>query len=114
MSYLLTNLDGYEAKSLSTFLPLPGEKVTHRALLCLRETCYCNQRQDGQGDLKTGSETGDGQFALTAPEHTWNPYLPEENAAVATEMEGVSILLFSGVVLLQGEVHQLPLDVTFL
>lgn len=35
-------------------------------------------------------------------------YLPEEDATVFAEMEGVSILLPLRVAFLQGEVHQLP------
>lgn len=34
--------------------------------------------------------------------------LPEEDATVFAEVQGVAILFFHGVVLLQGEVHQLP------
>lgn len=41
-------------------------------------------------------------------------YLPEENAAVPAEVQGVPVLLLGWVVLLQGKIHQLPLDVALL
>lgn len=37
--------------------------------------------------------------------------LPEENAAVLAEVQGVSVLLPGRVALLKGKVHELPLDV---
>lgn len=40
--------------------------------------------------------------------------LPEENAAVPAEVQGIPILLLGWVVLLQGKIHQLPLDVALL
>lgn len=38
-------------------------------------------------------------------------YLPEEDATVFAEMQGVSVLFFHGVLFLQGEVHQLPVHI---
>ena len=40
-------------------------------------------------------------------------YLPEEDAAVPAEVQGVSILLLGGVVLLKRKIHQLPLHMAF-
>lgn len=39
--------------------------------------------------------------------------LPEEDAAVPAEVQGVSILLLGGVVLLKCKIHQLPLHMAF-
>lgn len=38
-------------------------------------------------------------------------YLPEEDATVFAEVQGVTVLLLHGVVFLQSEVHQLPVHV---
>lgn len=41
-------------------------------------------------------------------------YLPEEDATVFAEVQGVAVLLLHWIVFLQGEVHQLPVDVVAL
>ena len=51
--------------------------------------------------------------SLSLQEHRCPPYLPEEDAAVPAEVQGVSVLLLGGVVLLKRKVHQLPLHMTF-
>lgn len=39
--------------------------------------------------------------------------LPEEDAAMPAEVQGVSVLLLGGVVLLKRKIHQLPLHMAF-
>lgn len=41
-------------------------------------------------------------------------YLPKEDATVFAEVQGVAVLLLHWVMLLQGEVHQLPVHVVTL
>lgn len=41
-------------------------------------------------------------------------YLPEEDATVFAEVQGVAVLLLHGIMFLQGEVHQLPVHVVTL
>lgn len=41
-------------------------------------------------------------------------YLPEEDATVFAKVQRVAVLLLHGVVLLQGEIHQLPVHVVVL
>ena len=50
---------------------------------------------------------------MSLQEHRCYPYLPEEDAAVPAEVQGVSILLLGGVVLLKCKIHQLPLHMAF-
>lgn len=38
-------------------------------------------------------------------------YLPEEDATVFAEVQGVAVLLLHWIMFLQGEVHQLPVHV---
>lgn len=49
-----------------------------------------------------------------SPVEARSGYLPEEDAAVAAEVQGVPVLLPGRVVLLKREVHQLPLHVALL
>lgn len=41
-------------------------------------------------------------------------YLPEKDATMFAEVQGVAVLLLHGIMLLQGEVHQLPVHVVTL
>lgn len=45
--------------------------------------------------------------------HKCQTYLPKQNATMFTKMQGVSVDLLFGVALLQGEIHQLPVHMSF-